>query len=307
MQEDAGTLGHWISPKSERDYLDLYAALRNEAWAALRERGWPEPPAESHVATRFGATHVFHWAGEGVPVVLLHGAGTSSLMWAPLIAELIGLSVYAVDGIGEPGLSVQTEAVRDRDRLVVWLDDVLDGLALDHVHLVGSSYGGWIAFNAALHSSRRVDTLTLLEPVLTRLRPYFWVHGLSVAGAFALPTPLRRTALRRLHMEVAADLDPRFSRFGRLGLMKYRRGVPRPVPVTDDEYASLTCRTLLLLGDKSEIHHSKSLLARARATMPNMIGELVADTGHSLPLDRAATIAPQLRSFIATPRDTSLP
>ncbi|HEY5171841.1 MAG TPA: hypothetical protein VIK54_08965 [Acidimicrobiia bacterium] len=41
--------------------------------------------------------------------------------------------------------------------------------------------------------------------------------------------------------------------------------------------------------------------------MPNLTGELVADTGHSLPLDRAATIAPQLRSFIATPRDTSLP
>jgi pimeloyl-ACP methyl ester carboxylesterase len=299
---ESGGLGHWRSAKSEREYRELYAALRQEAWEALCERGWPGPPDERDVETRFGTTHVFHWAGTGVPMVLLHGAGTSSLMWARLVAELVGLSVYAVDGIGEPGLSVQTAAVRDRDGLVDWLDDVLDGLALDRAHLVGASYGGWIALQVARHSPKRVATLALLEPVLARLRPYFWVHGLSVAAAFALPTPIRRPALRRLHMEVAAELDPRFSKFGRLGLTRYRRGVPRPVPVTDEELASVTTPTLLLLGDKSEIHHSKALLARARATMPNVDGELVADAGHSLPLDRAETIAPRLRAFVASQR-----
>ena len=111
--------------------------------------------------------------------------------------------------------------------------------------------------------------------------------------------------LRRLHMEVAADLDARFSKFGRLGLMQYRRGLPRQVPITDAELASVTTATLLLLGDKSEIHHSKALFDRARATMPNLDGELVADAGHSLPLDRAAAIAPRMRAFVATPHDTA--
>jgi pimeloyl-ACP methyl ester carboxylesterase len=302
---DGGSLGHWRSPKREREYLDLYATLRREAWDALCERGWPKPPDESDVETRFGPTHVFRWPGAGNPIVLLHGAGTSSLMWAPLIAELVGRSVYALDGIGEPGLSVQTAAVPDRDALVAWLDEVFDGLGIDRVHLVGASYGGWIALNAARHSPRRVVSLSLLEPVLTQLRPYFWVHGVGVAAAFALPTPVRRPALRRLHMEAAADLDARFSRFGRLGLMQYRRGVPRPVPVTDDELASVITPTLLLLGEKSEIHHSNALLARARATMPNMHGELVAGAGHSLPLDRAEVIGPWLRSFVTTAADTA--
>jgi pimeloyl-ACP methyl ester carboxylesterase len=307
MAVDHGDVGYWKSTKSEREYLDLYAAVREEAWEALCERGWSGAPEERDVETRFGATHVFHWAGAGVPIVLLHGAGTSSVMWAPLIAELVGFSVYAFDGIGEPGLTVQTAAVRDRGDLVAWLDDVLDGLGLDQVHLVGSSYGGWIALNAALQSSRRVATLTLLEPVLTRLRPYFWVHALSVAAAFALPTRIRRSALRRLHMDLASEGGPRLVRFGRLGLMKYRRRVPRPVPVTDDEFASVITPTLLLLGDKSEIHHSKSLLAKAQRAMPNMGGALVADTGHSLPLDRAEAIAPRFRSFVATPHDTASP
>jgi pimeloyl-ACP methyl ester carboxylesterase len=111
--------------------------------------------------------------------------------------------------------------------------------------------------------------------------------------------------LRRLRMEVAADLDARFSKFGRLGLMQYRRGLPGQVPITDAELASVTTPTLLVLGDKSEIHHAKALLNRARATMPNFDGELVADAGHSLPLDRATAIAPRIRAFIATPHNTT--
>jgi pimeloyl-ACP methyl ester carboxylesterase len=228
------------------------------------------------------------------------------LMWARLIGELVGLSIYAVDRIGEPGLSVQTRTVSDRDDLVAWLDDVLDGLSVDRAHLCGSSYGGWIAINAAIRSPERLATLTLLEPALDRLRAYFWAHALAVGAALMLPTPIRCPMLRGLHMEVAADLDARFSRFARLGLLQYRRGLPRHVPMTDAELASVTTPTLLLLGDKSEIHHARALLDRARATMPNFDGELVADAGHSLPLDRAAAIAPRIRAFVATPQGTTL-
>jgi pimeloyl-ACP methyl ester carboxylesterase len=303
---DGTNLSHWVNRKAELEYLDLYAELREEAWDALCEQGWSAHPDELEVETRFGPTHVFHWAGAGVPIVLLHGAGASSIMWAPLVAELTGLSIFAIDGIGEPGLTVQSEAVRDTGDLVAWLDQTLDGLALDRVHLVGASYGGWTALHVALRSPERVATLTLLEPVLTRLRPYFWAHGLSVGAAFALPNSIRRPALRRLHMETAADLDARFSRFGRLGLMKHRRGVPKPAPVADAELLSVRTPTLVLLGDKSEVHRSTALAAHVRATMPNVECELVANTGHSLPLDRAQTIAPRLRSFIAT-HDTSSP
>ena len=80
----------------------------------------------------FGTTRAYHWRGDGddaggggdgdgdgdgVPIVLLHGAGTSSLMWAYLLACLVGSSVYALDTIGDPGASVQRAPIRDRDDL----------------------------------------------------------------------------------------------------------------------------------------------------------------------------------------------
>ena len=108
-------------------------------------------------------------------------------------------------------------------------------------------------------------------------------------------------------MEAAAELDARFSRFGRLGLMKHRRAVPKPAPLTDAELGSVRTPTLVLLADKSEIHRSGALATRVRAAMPNVDCELVANAGHSLPLDRAETIAPRLRSFIAARHDTTSP
>jgi pimeloyl-ACP methyl ester carboxylesterase len=299
MKDDGTHIGQWKRPKAERAYLDLYAELRDEAWKALCEQGWSAPPDERDVETAFGKTHVFHWPGAGVPIVLLHGAGTSSVMWAPLIAELVGASVYAVDGIGEPGLSVHTAAVRGPDELVAWLGEVLDRLDLERVHLVGSSYGAWIAFNAAGAMPHRVASLSMLEPVLTKLRPYFWIHGLSVGLAFALPARFRQPALRRLHMNVAAESDRRVARFGRLGLLGYRRRLPKPVPVTDEQFAAVSTPTLLLLGEQSELHHAKALLARARAAMPDVEADLIANAGHSLPLDRAEAIGPRLRAFLA--------
>jgi hypothetical protein len=58
-----------------------------------------------------------------------------------------------------------------------------------------------------------------------------------------------------------------------------------------------------LLGEQSELHHSKALLARARAAMSNLDGAVICNAGHSLPLDRAEEIAPRVRSFVTKPRD----
>src|SRR4051794_32775668 len=157
-------------------------------------------------------------------------------MWAPLIGELAGLSIYAVDSIGESGLSVQTAAMPSRDSVVAWLESVLDVLALDRTHLCSESYGGWIAINAAMRRPQRVATLTLLEPVLDPLRRY---------------------------------LDAR----------THGRGIAR------------TTETATKAGAPSTAHGRRSR-SGPRAAMPNLEGELIADAGHSLPLDHAAALAP---------------
>ncbi|GAA3044614.1 alpha/beta fold hydrolase [Actinokineospora globicatena] len=62
------------------------------------------------VETRYGTTRVRRsGVGRGTPVVLLPGFMGTSLTWYPHVADLSERhEVYAVDTLGEPGLSVQT-------------------------------------------------------------------------------------------------------------------------------------------------------------------------------------------------------
>lgn len=292
-------LGHWATVTAQREFTSLDEALRDEAVTALRAQGWSAPD-ETDVDTTYGSTHVSHFTGTGVPLALLHGAGTSSLMWYPLLTNLVGRSIYAIDVVGEPGRSVQQRPIRDAGDLASWLDEVLDDLSLDAANLVGASYGGWIALNYARRRPRRVQALILVEPVLGKVRPWFWVHGILVALAFVFPRPLARCSLRRLHMNADLLEDKRVRRYGSLGLTRYRRGLPKGVtPVTDAELGATNAPTLLLLGEHSEVHNSRAVAARVRAAMPNVDAELVNGAGHALPITKADEVAARLRSFLA--------
>jgi pimeloyl-ACP methyl ester carboxylesterase len=291
-------IGHWATPKAQRQFEMLYAEVEPELWEALVEAGWPGPPAEHDVETVAGTTHVFEWPGSGLPLVLLHGAGTSSVMWVPLLATLVGRHVYAIDTIGQPGRSVQRAPVPDVDALVAWLDETLDGLQVAHPHLVGASYGGWLVTQYAARKPARAASITLAEPVLTKVGLSFFVHGFAVLFAMAMPGALQRRWLRRLHMEFLVTTDTRFRKLARLGLTRYRPGVPRPAPVTDAALAAITAPALVLFGAARELHHAEALAARVEACMPNATAELVPDAGHALPTDHAEDVGARLRAFV---------
>ena len=295
---DAAEVSRWANARAQAEYVRLYDELSRTAWAALHEVGWEARPTEHAVETPFGPTLSYHWAGEGTPVVLLHGAGTCSLMWAPVIGGLVGRSVIALDGVGEPGRSVQTAPVRDADDLSAWLTATLDGLGVAQAHLVGASYGGYLAVAHALRAPDAVASLSLLEPVLDPVARGFWTHGLKVGAALVLPGSWRERRLRALRMGILAeDADRR--RFALLGQLRFRRrGLPRPVPVTDGDLARLAAPLLLALGDESPIHDADALAARVRVARPDATVTVLEEAGHTLPVDAADRIAPLLGDFL---------
>jgi pimeloyl-ACP methyl ester carboxylesterase len=289
----ARKVGRWANDAAGQTFRDLYDALGAEVW--------PAPPEERDVETAIGTAHVFRWPGRGMPVVLLHGAGTSSLMWAPLLAHLHDLPLVAIDLIGEPGMSTQRVAMRDVHDLCASLEQVFDAIGVDRMHLVGASYGGYVALHYTTETAARVDTLTLLEPVLEKVRPWFWLHGALCGVALATPAPVRRRLARALRVGLLATDDKRVRRFGVLGQTKFRRGAPPVVPVTDEQLAAVAVRTLVLLGEKSQVHRAKPLLARLHRVAPALHAEIVRDAGHSLPVDQAEFVASKLRTFLACP------
>ena len=283
-------LGHFVNADAERAFRDTYDAMCQQRW--------PTPPQELQVETRFGTTHVFHWPGAGTPIVLLHGSGATSIMWHRAIAGLAGHPLYAVDTIGEPGRSVQRAPIREPRDFATWLDEVLSGLQLERVHLVGASYGGWLALNQALRSPRRLATISLVEPAgFQKVGARFFLWAIACGFASSAPAPIRQRAARWLRMSIVDDLPMR--RLAMLSYRKFRWRLPKETTPTDAELRSIATPTLLLLGEKSELHDARRVGARTRALMPALEVEIVPGAGHSLPVDQADVVTRKVLQHIA--------
>lgn len=104
-------------------------------------------------------------AGDGPPVVLLHGGGWDSarLSWRETIPALAeSFTVYALDWPGYGG-SAPPERPPTTDSFVDVLDRFLDALDVDETSLVGISMGGGIALGFALECPDRVSKLALVD------------------------------------------------------------------------------------------------------------------------------------------------
>jgi pimeloyl-ACP methyl ester carboxylesterase len=104
-------------------------------------------------------------AGSSSPVMFLHGAG--GLVWDGFLDALAERhTVYAPE---HPGTSAGTpDAIAQLDDLwdlVLYYNDLLDGLGLSSVPIIGHSFGGMLAAELAANNPERVSKLVLMCPL----------------------------------------------------------------------------------------------------------------------------------------------
>ena len=141
----------------------------------------PEPHqgrSETHIDTSVNPAPPGAWhridSGRGQPVVLLHGGGSSSDSWRPVVDKLAAhRRVIAFD---MPGFG-RTPAPRDIEYTTQWqvarLADELVRIGIETpVDLVGNSMGGWLALEAA--------KLGLARSVVAIGPAGLWRHGMPL-------------------------------------------------------------------------------------------------------------------------------
>lgn len=123
---------------------------------------WPFYTAPSFVDVR-GLKTAYRRKGNGVPVVYLHGAGLTR-RWLPFHEELsksVDLIAPEHPGYGDTPFPSWLDNFAD---VVIHYAEFLDNLGLGKVHLVGHSFGGWIAAEIAAFYPERLASLQLIAP-----------------------------------------------------------------------------------------------------------------------------------------------
>jgi pimeloyl-ACP methyl ester carboxylesterase len=117
---------------------------------------------ERNVYAINGVDTVVYSAGQGEPLLFLHGAGTFhgaefARAWTKHFRVLLPWHPGYAESADAPG-------IEDMHDYVVHYSDLLDTLGVDKVHLVGFSLGGWMAARLAIEQRHRVERLVLVAP-----------------------------------------------------------------------------------------------------------------------------------------------
>ncbi|MFD3536399.1 alpha/beta fold hydrolase [Streptomyces sp. NPDC058664] len=163
------------------------------------------------------------------------------------------------------------------ERAAQWMDEALDALGLDRVHLVGSSYGGWLVLNQAHRRPGRLASVTALDPGgLERvgLRFFAWVF-VSLFATFA-PKALRPRLAKWLDQPVIAV--PEMREWIQLGARAYRIRRPAPLPLAEDALRSIRTPLYVIMGRHSLLVHPKRQLERVPRLVPGARAEIITPT-----------------------------
>ena len=115
-------------------------------------------------------------AGEGEPVLFVHGNWASAGWWEPCLARLpVGYHGLAPDMRGR-GRTIGPDSDYSIAALAADQLALADALGFERFHMVGHSLGAAVAIQAALDAPSRIVTLTVIAPPWADGMQLHWLH-----------------------------------------------------------------------------------------------------------------------------------
>lgn len=283
---DGSPVGHFASAADKARFVAAY----DRAFAAL-----PTPQQVRDVRTKYGVVRIYRFAGANdaqAPLLLLPGRAAPTPVWADNLAGFLALrSVYTVDLLGEPGLSIQDRPLETDVDQAAWLSEAIAQLPEPVVHVVGLSIGGWTAMNLALHRPQKIASLTLIEPVFVFTNmtveailrsipasvswfPRSWRDGFNSWTAGGAPV---------VHEPVGDMIEA--------GMATYRLKLPVPSMPDPAMVSALPMPVLVILAGRSPMHDAAAAAAEARRLLPRATVKVYPDASHAINGEHPAEIA----------------
>ncbi|MDK8183350.1 alpha/beta hydrolase [Paenibacillus sp. UMB4589-SE434] len=245
---------------------------------------WPVENHQYEVETRFGPTFVIESGSKGSPpLILLHGSVSNSFTWYGDVASLSKTHhVYAIDIIGEAGLSAASRPGYKSGAYALWLNETIHALKLSSCSIVAMSLGSWMALSFATTYPEKVDHLVLLCPGgLAREKASFLWKAIffSLLGKWGQLQTLKLVGAGHISSSSLSGLgeDPPFASL----VFKYFRPRTAKMPLfSDQSLHQLTMPILMLFGDSDQLLPASKSMNRLKPFAQQAEIELLPDTGH---------------------------
>jgi 4,5:9,10-diseco-3-hydroxy-5,9,17-trioxoandrosta-1(10),2-diene-4-oate hydrolase len=260
-------------------------------------------PVKQHQISIGSIKTAYLSAGDGFPIICLHGAGAGAVTWYPCFKALARkYHVIAPDIVGY-GESDKPDAVYDRPYFAAWLNEFIAALNITKTHVIGTSQGGAIALQYALTYPEVVEKLVLAAagglggkasflPLLSmcwlncmpsRIANYFF-------SRYLLVNPENRaTAHAEYSLEVLKMVG---------GKNPFIKGQGKSVaPFSKDELEKVQHQTLILWGDKDRLFPIEQIEATSQL-IPNARLKRIQNAGHMLMLDQPEIFNKTVLNFL---------
>lgn len=207
-------------------------------------------------------------AGQGEPVVLLHGFGASTYSWRKVMPGLAAsFHVIAIDfngfGYTERPRDLESYTKEGQGKMVL---DVMDALKIERAHIIGHSYGGGITLWLASRHPERFLSMVLVDssaPTYSDTRRSRAASLKPVTRLFLRSFVLRPSVIRKALLHSFYDdslvtpelVQAYFDRVRVEGVVEgyYGLTVPRRTPPDRVDLAKIDVPALVIWGENDEL------------------------------------------------------
>lgn len=241
----------------------------------------------------------YYTAGEGEPLLVIHGGMGDASTWLSNVDRLAGKYKLYVPDLPGFGKSQLLECEHNIAVFTEFVKDFADYLGLDKFHLMGHSIGGGVALNYALRFPGKVKKLVLISSLCLGREIACWIRLASISAHAIGSTVLALAkALKWLidTLMIPVKFVVPFSRAS-VNLGGNITTVKEQTLVLANQLCSLTMPTLLVWGAKDEVVPVKHAYAAARV-IPDCQLQVFENRGHNVHRDEINRFSQLLTNFL---------
>ena len=277
-----------------------------------------------------GATINLRMAGQGEPVLLLHGYPQTHAMWHKVAPELArDYSVVCPDlrgyGASSKPRGLPDHANYSKRAMARDMAEVMQALGHERFHVVGHDRGGRVAHRLARDHGRRVASLTVLD-ISPTLKMYHntnlqfakaYYHWFFLIQEYPLPERMLQGQVPFYILKRLGRGKSGLQHFSKEAMAEYVRAFedPRTIHSTCEDYRAsatidlihdqrqktkLAMPVLALWGRHGVIEALFDCLADWREVAADVRGRAL-DCGHFIPEEKPRELLAELRRFFRRP------